>query len=169
MRTQVIVLALLALGACNSTAMPERDVVTPMDASAKLTPEERATGEILAVLRSQSAAWNRGDLEGFMEAGYWHSPELTFFSGGNVTKGYDATLAHYKKAYTADGAEMGHVEFFQLETEALGEEAALARGRWKLTFGAKPEVGGLFSLVLKRLPQGWRIVHDHTSVDAPAH
>jgi beta-aspartyl-peptidase (threonine type) len=139
-----------------------------MDASAKVTPEERATGEILAVLRSQSAAWNRGDLEAFMDAGYWHSPELTFFSGGNVTKGYDATLAHYRKTYKAEGAQMGHLEFFQLETQPLGDGAQLARGHWKLTYGAKPSVGGLFSLVLKRLPQGWRIVHDHTSVDTAA-
>jgi len=103
-----------------------------------------------------------------MDAGYWHSPDLTFFSGGSVTKGYDAMLAHYKKGYQSEGAEMGHLEFLQIEIQPLGADAQLARGRWQLTYGAKPAVGGLFSLLFKRLPEGWRIVHDHTSVDAPA-
>jgi beta-aspartyl-peptidase (threonine type) len=166
MRTPLL-LALLALGACKAPA-PERDVVTPMNASAHVSREERATGEVLAVLRSQSAAWNRGDVEGFMDAGYWHSPELCFYSQGSVTKGYDATLARYKKRYKAEGAQMGHLEFSAIETEALSEDVQLARGHWKLDFDGKPAVGGLFTLVLKRLPQGWRIVHDHTSVDAAA-
>jgi beta-aspartyl-peptidase (threonine type) len=162
----VLVLALLWLGACKSTAS-DHDVVTPMNASAHVTPEERATGEILAVLRSQSAAWNRGAVDAFMDAGYWHSPDLTFYSQGSITKGYDAVLARYTKRYKSEGAEMGHLEYFQIETEPLGEEVSLARGHWKLTFSGKPALGGLFTLVLKRLPQGWRIVHDHTSVDAP--
>jgi ketosteroid isomerase-like protein len=165
MRTAILGLGLLALGACRS-ASPAPDVVTPMDASARVTPEQRATGEVLAVLRSQSAAWNRGDVEGFMEAGYWRSPELTFYSQGSITKGYDATLARYKQRYTGTGAEMGQLEFFQVETQALAEDVQLARGHWKLAFGGKPAVAGLFSLVLRRLPEGWRIVHDHTSVDA---
>lgn len=167
MRTTVLVLALLALGACKSSGSSARDVVTPMNASAKLTPDERATGEILAVLRSQSAAWNRGEIQGFMEAGYWHSPDLTFYSQGNITKGYDAVLERYTKRYKSEGSEMGHLEYFAIEVLPLGEGAALARGHWKLAFGDKPALGGLFSLVLQRLPQGWRIVHDHTSVDAP--
>lgn len=165
---RILALALLAFAACNSTPAQKRDVVTPMDASARLSPEERAGGEVTAVLRSQCAAWNRGDLEGFMSAGYWNSPELTFFSGGNVTKGYDATLEHYKKSYKSEGVEMGHLEFFGIEVQPLGEEAQLARGHWKLVYEKKPAIGGLFSLVLKRMPQGWRIVHDHTSIDAPA-
>jgi len=165
MRTSVLVLALLALGACKNSGTSQRDVVTPMNATARLSPEEKATGEVLAVLRSQSAAWNRADLEAFMDAGYWRSPDLTFFSNGNVTKGYDATLEHYTKRYKSEGAEMGHLEFFSIEVEPLSDTAQLARGHWKLTFEKQPAVGGLFSLVLKRLPQGWRIVHDHTSVD----
>ena len=167
MRTLVplLGLSLLLLGSCNSTG-GSRDVVTPMNASARVSAEERATGEVLAVLRSQSAAWNRGAIEAYMDAGYWHSPELTFYSQGSITKGYDSVLEHYVKRYKSDGAEMGHLEFFQVETESLGDEAQLARGHWKLTFEKQPAVGGLFSLVLKRLPQGWRIVHDHTSVDA---
>jgi beta-aspartyl-peptidase (threonine type) len=166
MRTTVLAPVLLALAACASTA-PERDVVTPMNASARVSPEERASGEILAVLRSQSAAWNRGEIEAYMDAGYWHSPELTFYSGGSVTKGYEAVLARYIKRYKSEGTQMGHLEFSQIETELLGPDSALARGHWALTFPEKTPLGGLFTLVLRRLPQGWRIVHDHSSVETP--
>ncbi len=164
----VLVLTLLALGGCKSTTASSagRDVVTPMNASARLSAEERATGEVLAVLRSQSAAWNRGEVDAFMDAGYWHAPELTFYSQGSITRGYDAVLERYTRRYKSEGAEMGHLEYSAVEVEPLGESVALARGRWNLTFGSKPAVGGLFTLLLKRLPQGWRIVHDHTSLDA---
>ena len=150
MQNPLAALLLLALGACVST--PE--------------VSESADSEVLAVLGAQSAAWNRGDIEGFMQAGYWRSPELTFYSQGSITKGYDATLARYKKNYTTDGAEMGQLEFSRIETRQLSDDVQLARGHWQLTFREKPGVGGLFSLVLERLPEGWRIVHDHTSVEA---
>ena len=145
-------LLLLVLGACVST--PEEDAT--------------ASGEVLALLGAQSAAWNRGDIDGFMQAGYWRSPELTFYSQGSITKGYDATLARYKKNYTTGGAEMGQLEFSRIETKTLADDVQLARGHWQLAYRDKPGAGGLFSLVLKRLPEGWRIVHDHTSVDAEA-
>jgi ketosteroid isomerase-like protein len=152
MRTSVLVLALLALTACRNSPP---------------APGPRASDEILAVLRSQVAAWNRGEIEGYMDAGYWHSPELTFYSGGSITKGYDAVLARYTKRYKSAGTEMGQLEFSQIETEALGPDCALARGHWGLVFAGKAPMGGLFTLVLRRLPQGWRVVHAHTSIDAP--
>jgi hypothetical protein len=49
-----------------------------------------------------------------------------------------------------------------LEIEALGPEAALARGRWQL-IRSKDKPGGVFTLIFRKLPEGWRIVHDHTS------
>jgi len=143
-----VAFALLPLGAC------------------KCAPAGDPGAEVLAVLQAQSAAWNRGDVEAFMAAGYWPSPELTFYSQGSVTHGYDAVLARYRKRYQSEGAEMGQLEFSAIEVQPLGECAAFARGRWDLRFAAKPPVGGLFTLLFKHLPQGWRVVHDHTSVDA---
>jgi len=96
------------------------------------------------VLHAQSEAWNRGDVDAFMAAGYWPSPELTFYSQGSVTRGYDAVLERYRKRYKSEGAEMGHLEFSAIEVQPLGAGAACARGRWDLSFGAKPPVGGLF-------------------------
>ncbi|HYN03755.1 MAG TPA: nuclear transport factor 2 family protein [Vicinamibacteria bacterium] len=115
-----------------------------------------------AVLDAQVEAWNRGDLEGFM-AGYWRSPELVFCSGDTVTKGWDETLARYRKRYQSGGREMGRLRFDGIEVVPLGEDAALARGAWRLLMTDGKEPHGLFTLLLRRFDGAWRIVHDHTS------
>jgi ketosteroid isomerase-like protein len=116
---------------------------------------------IRAVLDAQVAAWNKGDLEGFMR-GYWNSPELSFFSGGTRTRGWQATMDRYQKKYRAEGKEMGTLTFSELEIDVLGPDSALVRGRFRLKLSEK-EPTGLFTLVFKRFPEGWRIVHDHTA------
>ena len=115
-----------------------------------------------SVLDAQVEAWNRGDLEGFM-ATYWRSPDLVFCSGSTVTKGWDETLARYRKRYQSEGREMGKLRFDGLEVVPLGEHAALARGAWRLRMSDGKEPNGLFTLLLRRVDGAWRIVHDHTS------
>jgi beta-aspartyl-peptidase (threonine type) len=133
----------------------------PVVLAAQTPDDGDAAKAIRAVLDAQVAAWNKGDLEGFM-AGYWKSPELTFYSGKTKMRGWQATLDRYRKRYQADGRKMGKLAFSELEIEPLDKTYALVRGRWQLTLqGENP--GGLFTLVLKKLPEGWRIVHDHTS------
>jgi len=129
---------------------------------AAATPGRDSGAEVRALLEAQVAAWNRGDLEAFM-AGYWRSPELVFCSGATVTKGWDATLERYRKRYQAKGREMGRLAFDAIEVMALGEEAAFARGAYRLRLRDGSEPHGLFTLVLRRFPDGFRIVHDHTS------
>ena len=114
------------------------------------------------VIDAQVEAWNRGDLEGFM-TGYWRSPDLVFCSGDTVTKGWDETLARYRKRYQSEGREMGRLRFDGIELIPLGEDAALARGAWRLVMTDGKEPHGLFTLLLRRLDGAWRIVHDHTS------
>jgi len=118
--------------------------------------------EVRALLDAQVSAWNRGDLEAFM-AGYWRSPELVFCSGATVTKGWEATLERYRKRYQAEGREMGRLTFDAIDVMALGEDAAFARGAYRLRLRDGSEPNGLFTLVLRRFPDGFRIVHDHTS------
>ena len=122
---------------------------------------------MIAVCRTQESAWNRGDIEGFMREGYLRSPDLTFYSGGDVTLGYDTVLERYRKSYQGEGKEMGRLVFSDLDTLLLGSGAGIVRGRWRLDFAEKESVGGLFTLVMRRTADGWRIVHDHTSVAAP--
>jgi ketosteroid isomerase-like protein len=124
------------------------------------TPSSKAAVE--AVLRTQQDAWNRHDLDAFM-AGYWNSPELTFFSGANVRNGWQATLDRYRATYASPGHEMGKLGFSELRVEMLGSDAAFVRGSWHLTMSDGKMPHGLFTLVFRKFPEGWKIVHDHTS------
>jgi beta-aspartyl-peptidase (threonine type) len=127
--------------------------------------EGETAREVIDVITRQQAAWNRGDLAAFMEIGYWRSPELTFFSGGEDSRGFDQMLARYRRSYEAPGKERGTLAFTRLEVVPVAQDEALARGRWDLDYAEKPDVGGLFTLLFRRFDEGWRIVHDHTSVD----
>ena len=118
---------------------------------------------IRGVLSAQQTAWNRGDVDAFL-VGYWHSPELTFSGSSGVWRGWDGVMARYKKNYP-DRAAMGQLDFSELEFRFLGPDAALVLGRWHLK-REKDELGGVFSLVWQRLPDGWKIIHDHTSAVA---
>ena len=118
---------------------------------------------ISAVLRAQQSAWNRADVDAFLD-GYWHSPEVTFSGSSGVARGWDGVLRRYKKNYP-DRAAMGQLEFSDLEFRFLGPHAALVLGKWRLQ-REKDELGGVFTLVWQRFPEGWKIVHDHTSAVA---
>jgi beta-aspartyl-peptidase (threonine type) len=114
------------------------------------------------VLHTQQDAWNHHDLDAFM-AGYWNSADLTFFSGAKQTSGWQATLDRYKATYASPGHEMGTLEFSALRIEVLGPDAAFARGAWHLTVPDGKTPHGLFTLVFRKFPAGWKIIHDHTS------
>jgi beta-aspartyl-peptidase (threonine type) len=133
-------------------------------ASAACTPAPAADslGEVRSVWTAQAAAWNRGDLDGFM-AIYWKSPDLVFFSNGAETRGWQQTLDRYRASYQSPGAHMGTLDFPQLDFVVLGPDAVLARGRWHLTMPGGQESSGMTSVVYRKLPEGWRIVHDHSS------
>jgi uncharacterized protein (TIGR02246 family) len=120
-----------------------------------------AQADIRAVLDQQVAAWNGRDLNAFMR-GYWHSPELTFFSGATVHRGWEAALERYRKSYQSEGRQMGKLEFSDLQIEMLGPAAAFVRGGFRLTMPDGEQPHGIFTLVFRKFPQGWRIVHDHT-------
>ncbi|HZZ81489.1 MAG TPA: nuclear transport factor 2 family protein [Gemmataceae bacterium] len=122
-------------------------------------PMERAA--IHRVLDDQAKAWNKGDLPGFMK-GYLESDELSFFSGNNKTKGWKATLERYQKRYQSDGKEMGKLAFEELSIDLLGNDHALVRGRFRLQMKTESPTG-IFTLILRKTPAGWRIIHDHTS------
>ena len=116
------------------------------------------------VLVSQVEAWNRGNLQNYMK-GYWRSPDLTFFSGATVTKGWEPTLQRYQQRYQGQGKEMGRLEFQDLNIDLLSRRAAVVTGKWQLTMSDGKQPHGLFSLIVKRMQGGWHIVHDHTSAE----
>ncbi len=122
---------------------------------------------VQALLRRQVVDWNKADLDAFLE-GYWKSPKLVFLSGGTRSEGWETVRDRYRKRYQAEGRAMGQLEFQNVEVEVLGETSAFARGRWELQMPDGKRMGGLFTLILKKRAEGWRIVHDHTSADTPA-
>jgi ketosteroid isomerase-like protein len=124
--------------------------------------EETSQKSILSVLNEQQEAWNHADVERFMKS-YWKSPQLTFAGSTGITRGWEPVLDRYRKRYP-DAAAMGHLDFSELEVYPLGNDAALVMGRWQLK-RSSGNIGGVFTLVFRRFPEGWRIIHDHTSAD----
>ena len=123
---------------------------------------ENSKAAIEQVLHTQQDAWNHHDLDAFM-AGYWNSADLTFYTGAKQTSGGQATLDRYKATDASPGHEMGTLEFSALRIEVLGPDAAFARGAWHLTKPDGKTPHGLFTLVFRKFPAGWKIIHDHTS------
>lgn len=126
------------------------------------TDKERtkAADGIRAVMDAQAVAWNKGDIEGFMN-GYWRSDKLIFVSGDKVTRGWQQTLDNYKKSY-ATKERMGTLTFSDLEISVLSKDAAVVLGSWSLErAGDRPH--GKFTLTFRKKKEGWRIVIDHTS------
>ena len=131
-------------------------------AQAGVASDQDVKSAVESALRSQEAAWNRHDLASFM-TGYWHSPQLTFFSDAHATWGWQGALDRYRARYQGEGKEMGKLEFSALRIEPLGSDAAFVRGEWHLTLSDGKTPHGLFTLVFRRFPDGWKIIHDHTS------
>lgn len=127
--------------------------------SAVSAQESKAQTAIRKVMEDQAAAWNRGDIEGFME-GYWKSEKLTFVSS-RVTRGWQQTLDNYRRSYDTR-EKMGTLTFSDLEIMVLSKDAALVLGSWSLK-RANDAPGGQFTLIFRKFKEGWRVVHDHTS------
>ncbi len=135
--------------------------VVPLRAQVHGTSAPAADAAIQAVLQSQVDAWNHRDLEGFM-SGYWRSPELTFFSGTTETKGWEPTLERYRRSYQSEGRAMGTLSFSDLQVQVLGPESGFVRGKFQLIMPDGKQPHGIFTLVFRKFPEGWRIIHDHT-------
>ena len=126
----------------------------------KAGKQEKEVAAVRAVIEAQAEAWNRGDIEAFME-GYAKEDSITFVSGDTVTRGWQTVLDRYKKNYDSR-AKMGTLTFSELEFKPLSEFYVMAVGRYELQRdGDRPR--GRFTLVFRRTTGGWRIVHDHTS------
>ena len=134
------------------TAMP--------GAFAQSKPRASSETAIRAVLDAQVAAWNRGDIESYMN-GYDRSPNTEFVGADSITRGWQDVLDRYKKRYDTR-EKMGTLAFSGLEITMLSSDAALVLGRWHLQ-RANDEPHGTFTLLFRKRKAGWRIVHDHSS------
>lgn len=123
-----------------------------------------SVAEIQSVLTAQQDAWNRGDIDTFM-SGYARSASTVFVSEDEVTRGWETVRDRYRLKYS-DRAKMGSLSFSDIEVTMLSPDAAVVLGRWKLK-RANDEPHGRFTLIFKRLTEGWRIIHDQTSAAPP--
>ena len=119
----------------------------------------RAVEEIQGIIKQQTAAWNRGDFVGFM-APYWHSESLTFQSGDRLLFGWESLLNRYETNYA--GRNRGTLAFSDIDIKVLSEDLAYVLGRWNITLEDTSK-HGRFTLILRDMPEGWRIIHDHSS------
>ncbi len=127
-------------------------------------PQSKRDEEIIiavrAVVEAQKDAWNRGDIEGFID-GYARSADTIFVSGDSVTRGWQTVHDRYQKNYNTR-EKMGTLTFSDLEVTVVSKDAAVMIGRWHLQ-RANDEPHGRFTLIFRKTKQGWKIVHDHTS------
>ena len=121
---------------------------------------QNATQATEEILNKQVLSWNKGDLNGFME-GYWKSDSLQFIGKNGVTYGYEKTLENYRQAYP-NAEAMGKLSYDILSVKTLHSDLAYVTGKWKLDRSAG-NLDGYFTLLLRRMPEGWRIISDHSS------
>ena len=133
-------------------------------ASAALGGVPNDVPQIRSVLRAQQEAWNRGDIDGFMN-GYARSRSTTFVSEDTVRPGWETVRDRYRKKYS-DRAKMGLLTFSDLEITLVSTDTAVVLGHWKLK-RTQDRPHGRFTLIFRKTAAGWRIVHDHTSAAAP--
>jgi len=115
--------------------------------------------ELIRIHDFQRKAWNEGNIEGFM-AYYWKSKKMTYQSGDARLQGWDALLNRYKKVYPE--GNMGTLEFSDLIVHVLSNDSAYVLGKWKLKTETWTKQG-LFTTIFKRMEDGWKIIHDHSS------
>ncbi len=111
--------------------------------------------EAAAVLDAQIAAWNRGDLEAFCAT---YADDAVFASPTGLNRGRQSVLARYRKRYP-DRAAMGTLAFEKEDVRATADTVSIV-ARWRLSYSDKPEASGLTLVVMKRTPDGWRLVQD---------
>jgi ketosteroid isomerase-like protein len=132
----------------------------PRQPQAKGRSAAAEESEIREVLREQAAAWNRGDVDSFMTS-YWRSDETLFVGASGIARGWQAVLDRYHQAYPNRQA-MGQVTFSNMEVHVDCADRATVVGQYQLQ-RKNDHPAGVFTLNMRKFPEGWRIVLDHTT------
>ena len=119
------------------------------------------TAGIAAMLEESAVAWNRGDLDGFM-ASYLADTATVFVTADSAHRGFAWIRARYAPRFAPEAAR-DSLRFERIAARALGPEHAVATAHYVLMRGDSVTATGPFTIVLRRTPAGWKIIHDHTS------
>jgi uncharacterized protein (TIGR02246 family) len=120
--------------------------------------------EISALLARSAAAWNRGDLAGFMND-YARDSLTSYVTGGHVRYGWQPLYDRYQAAYFAPGKSRDSLTFDDVRVRPLTTNLALCTARFALHRGQRVIASGPFTLILAKREDRWLIIHDHTSSD----
>jgi len=138
-------------------------ILIPSRPSKAQVADTKAQKAIQAVLDAQVLAWNHGDIEAFM-AGYQRSPDLIYIGNDKVVRGWQGLLDSYRQRFKAPGGvEMGTLELSEEAIIMLGKDAAVVWGKFTVSTVDGKRRGGLYTLAMHKLPEGWRTVYDRTS------
>jgi len=118
---------------------------------------------IRALFESACAAWNRGDIDGYL-TDYWHSDKVRWVSEGTVRYGFEAIAAAFKARFDSP-VNMGRLEVADLQIQLLGESDALVFGAWTQTTPMARR-HGVFTVHMKKIDGEWLVVSDHSSTSA---
>lgn len=149
-RRRAALFAILALAACAAPAPgPGVGPTAAADAEA-----------IIDALERSAQGWNRKDLDAFMQP---YADEATFVGARGLVRGRAAIRESYATSWFAAGRDPGQLRFADIEVRMLGRDHALAVGRFSVDLPGGDTAAGMFSLTLRRTPDGWSILHDHSS------
>jgi len=126
-----------------------------------MAQEHKSVKAVKAILHRQADAWNKGDIEAFMQD-YWKSDQLQFIGSKGVTYGWENTLNNYKKGYP-DKQAMGQLSFDIISVDRLSRKSMMMVGKFYLERDGLENLSGHFLLVWKKVKGQWVIVADHTS------
>jgi len=141
------------------SAVPTSAVQAPSVSSSSTTPPSAETA-IRQLMADQAAAWNKGNIDEFMK-GYWNNDSLMFIGHSGITYGYQQTLDHYKKDYS-NADQMGQLFFTLLKVKPLSPDYYFVIGKWLLK-RKTGDIGGIYTLLFRKIDGQWQIVCDHTS------
>jgi ketosteroid isomerase-like protein len=130
-----------------------------LSCSSSQLDKESIQDTILSIIVRQQTAWNNHDIQGFM-ADYWQSEDFTFQSGDQRLYGWEELLKRYQTSYA--GEKMGKLTFSDIQIKVMSADCAYALGRWKVEQDDTTK-SGVFTIIFKLFPSGWKIIHDHSS------
>lgn len=154
MKRYILLLSVLLTIGCVSI---KADITTNKDTTITTDSKEQAETGIRLVMQAQEIAWNKHDLEGFMQ-GYWKSDSLKFYGSRGLTKGWEQTLANYKKGYPTT-AESGTLKFVINDISKIEGDNYWVMGEYYLTREAG-DANGVFIIIFKKINGNWKIVAD---------
>ncbi|HEX9630928.1 MAG TPA: nuclear transport factor 2 family protein [Gemmatimonadales bacterium] len=130
-------------------------------APAAAPPPDDPTPELERLMRRSAESWNAGDLDGFLIT-YARDSATTFVTSRGPVYGFEAIRGRYAARFEP-GAERDSLTFTEFTVRMLGGNYVLSTARYVLARGDSVTATGPFTVIWERRPEGWRMIHDHTS------